>query len=97
MSYYLIRAGVGRTALFIGLRIAVEQAHAEKTVDLVSIVNKMRQQRMKMIQTEVLHLVMKVLATLPLTGAVYLLTQCCTGVGVLWKDRYDTNGYDQDH
>ena len=50
---HLIRAGVGRTALFIALRIAVEQAHAERTVDLVSIVNKMRQQRMKMIQTEV--------------------------------------------
>lgn len=45
-------AGIGRTAVFIGLCMAVEQVKREQSVDLVSIVNKLRQQRMKMIQTE---------------------------------------------
>ena len=46
-------AGVGRTGTFIALDIALEQLEAEKVVDLTGVVNKMRTQRAKMVQTVV--------------------------------------------
>ena len=46
-------AGVGRTGTFIALDMALEQADREGVVDIPGIVNRLRQQRMKMVQTEV--------------------------------------------
>ena len=44
-------AGVGRTGTFIAVDIALEQAMKEGVVDIAGIVNRLRQQRMKMVQT----------------------------------------------
>ena len=44
-------AGVGRTGTFIAMDIALEQAKKEGVVDIAGIVNRLRQQRMKMVQT----------------------------------------------
>uniref|UniRef100_A0A1X7TQU1 protein-tyrosine-phosphatase n=1 Tax=Amphimedon queenslandica TaxID=400682 RepID=A0A1X7TQU1_AMPQE len=44
-------AGVGRTGTFIAIDIALEQAKRERVVDIAGIVNRLRQQRMKMVQT----------------------------------------------
>ena len=44
-------AGVGRTGTFIAVDIALEQAKKEGVVDIAGIVNRLRQQRMKMVQT----------------------------------------------
>ena len=44
-------AGVGRTGTFIAVDIALEQAKKEGVVDIGGIVNRLRQQRMKMVQT----------------------------------------------
>ena len=43
--------GVGRTGTFIAIDIALEQAKREGVVDIAGIVNRLRQQRMKMVQT----------------------------------------------
>ena len=44
-------AGVGRTGTFIAVDIALEQAKKEGVVDIAGIVNRLRKQRMKMVQT----------------------------------------------
>ena len=46
-------AGVGRTGSFIAIDIALEQANKEGIVDIPGIVNRLRQQRMCMVQTVV--------------------------------------------
>ena len=46
-------AGVGRTGTFITLDIALEQANKEEIVDIAGIITRLRQQRTKMVQTEV--------------------------------------------
>ena len=46
-------AGVGRTGTFITLDMALEQAEREGVVDVAGIVKRLRQQRMKMVQTAV--------------------------------------------
>ena len=46
-------AGVGRTGTFIALDLALDQAAKEKAVDLAGIVTRLREQRMKMVQTVV--------------------------------------------
>ena len=46
-------AGVGRTGTFIAVDMALEQAEKEGKVDIAGIVNRLRQQRMKMVQTDV--------------------------------------------
>ena len=43
--------GVGRTGTFIAVDLALEQAKREKVVDIAGIVNRLREQRMKMVQT----------------------------------------------
>ena len=46
-------AGVGRTGTFIAIDGIQEQVEKEKIVDIAGVVNKMRHQRMKMVQTQV--------------------------------------------
>ena len=46
-------AGVGRTGTFIAIDMALEQVERGGTVDIPGVVNRLRQQRMKMVQTEV--------------------------------------------
>ena len=46
-------AGVGRTGTFIAVDMALEQAEKERKVDIAGIVNRLREQRMKMVQTDV--------------------------------------------
>ena len=48
-------AGVGRTGTFIAVDIALEQASKEGVVDIAGIINRLREQRMKMVQTAVSH------------------------------------------
>ena len=47
-------AGVGRTGTFITVDIALEQAEKERKVDIAGIVTRLRQQRMKMVQNQVI-------------------------------------------
>jgi protein tyrosine phosphatase len=44
-------AGVGRTGTFICIDNVLEQIKKEKLVDIAGAINKMRHQRMKMVQT----------------------------------------------
>ena len=46
-------AGVGRTGTFIAIDIILEMAEKEKLVNVSGVIVKMRQQRMKMVQTAV--------------------------------------------
>ena len=46
-------AGVGRTGTFICIDNVLEQVKKEKVVDIAGAINKMRHQRMKMVQTPV--------------------------------------------
>ena len=48
-------AGVGRTGTFIAVDIALEQAKREGVVDIAGIINRLREQRMEMVQTVVSH------------------------------------------
>ena len=48
-------AGVGRTGTFIAVDIALEQARRERVVDIAGIINRLREQRMQMVQTVVSH------------------------------------------
>ena len=48
-------AGVGRTGTFIAVDIALEQASKEGVVDIAGIINRIREQRMQMVQTVVSH------------------------------------------
>ena len=44
-------AGVGRTGTFIAIDLSMEQVKKEGVIDIAGIVNRLRQQRMKMVQT----------------------------------------------
>ena len=46
-------AGVGRTGAFICIDNVLEQIKKEHVVDIAGAINKMRHQRMKMVQTPV--------------------------------------------
>ena len=50
MNCICLSSGIGRTGSFIALDRALQQAE-EGVVDVMGIVNDMRQQRMKMVQT----------------------------------------------
>ena len=64
-------AGVGRTGTFIAIDIALEQAKREGVVDIAGIVNRLRQQRMKMVQTLVSVSIVYYYYVCWLTGTVY--------------------------
>ena len=46
-------AGVGRTGTYITIDAMMEQAKRDKAVDVYGFVSKMRNKRMKMVQTSV--------------------------------------------
>ena len=46
-------AGVGRTGTFICIDNVLDQIKKEEVVDIAGAINKMRHQRMKMVQTPV--------------------------------------------
>ncbi len=46
-------AGVGRTGTFICIDSVLEKIKKERVVDIAGVINKMRYQRMKMVQTPV--------------------------------------------
>ena len=65
-------AGVGRTGTFIAIDLSMEQAKKEGVIDIAGIVNGLRQQRMKMVQTLVrLKLTLLLLLTI---GTIYIST-----------------------
>ena len=50
---FVCSAGVGRTGTFICIDSVLEQIKKEQVVDIAGAINKMRHQRMKMVQNEV--------------------------------------------
>ena len=50
---FFCSAGVGRTGTFIAIDIVLEQAKKEGVVDIAGVINKLRHQRMNMVQTPV--------------------------------------------
>ena len=53
MVLYTCSAGVGRTGTFIVIDNILEQIEKEQVVDIPGAVTKIRQRRMKMVQTHV--------------------------------------------
>ena len=67
----LCSAGVGRTGTFIAIDTILEQVKREGIVDVSGVITKMRQQRMKMVQTPVSIIVIYItIMTSYLSGAV---------------------------
>ena len=48
-------AGVGHTDTYIAVDIGLKQARREGVVDIAGIINRLREQRMKIVQTAVSH------------------------------------------
>ena len=51
--YVSLSAGVGRTGTFITIDHILEQVGREGVVDISGVINKIRRQRMKLVQTVV--------------------------------------------
>ena len=58
-TIYSCSAGIGRTGTFICIDNVLDQIEKEQVVDIAGAINKMRHQRMKMVQTVVstLHVI----------------------------------------
>ena len=66
----MLSAGVGRTGTFIAIDNILEQIEEQKMVDIPKVITKIRQRRMKMVQTQV-----RVLDIHFLVIALYLILQ----------------------
>ena len=53
LIFFLHSAGVGRTGTYITIDAALKMAYAEGHVDISGIVRKLREDRIKMVQTRV--------------------------------------------
>ena len=73
-------AGVGRTGTFIAIDTILEQVEKEKMVDVSGVINKMRNRRMKMVQTAVSDNSVKCLSRgiicSGVTGTVHIYSWC---------------------
>ena len=67
--------GVGVTGVLISIMVGIEQGLSTGGIDVMGLVNKMRSQRMNMIQTEV-HILLFIILLLLLIGAVPVCTLC---------------------
>ena len=56
-------AGVGRTGTFIAIDTVLEQAKKEGVVDIAGVINKLRHQRMQMVQNLVWNISMLLIST----------------------------------
>ena len=65
---YVHSAGVGRTGTFIVIDNVLEQIEKEQVVDIPGAITKIRQRRMKMVQTHVRLLV------IPFTNTVTIVS-----------------------
>ena len=54
-THTLHSAGVGRTGTYIAIDNVLEQIEAEQIVDISGVIVRTRNQRMKLVQTEVIH------------------------------------------
>ena len=54
-THTLHSAGVGRTGTYIAIDNVLEQIEAEQIVDISGVIVRSRNQRMKLVQTEVIH------------------------------------------
>uniref|UniRef100_A0A1X7U806 Uncharacterized protein n=1 Tax=Amphimedon queenslandica TaxID=400682 RepID=A0A1X7U806_AMPQE len=61
-------AGVGRTGTFMAIDMGLQQAEKEGGIDIISIINRMRQQRMFMVQTRARSMIGKLSEQDPETG-----------------------------
>ena len=52
-TFLIYSAGVGRTGIFITIDLVLKQIQNEGIIDIPKIINGLRQQRMKMVQTAV--------------------------------------------
>ena len=77
----LCSAGVGRTGTFIGLDMILEQAHQQKTVDVLATIKRMRTQRVFMVQSLVFtppHIPTTSIHTLTHTNTHHNYSLCCS-------------------
>jgi protein tyrosine phosphatase len=66
---------VGRTGTFIAIDIALEQVKKERIVDIPGIINRLRQQKMKMVQTLVnFHWSLSIQIIMICTGSICVHT-----------------------
>ena len=72
-------AGVGRSGTFIALDIALEQANKDNFVDIPGIINRLREQRGKMVQSFVsmITLPLKYVVLLYCRNSMYLYMMLC--------------------
>ena len=83
---------MGRTGTFITIDNVLEQIEKEQVVDIPGAITKIRQKRMKMVQTHVsialsyhCHIIKISLYTHVCTGSIHIHPRCYPGVSHLWR------------
>ena len=84
---------MGRTGTFIAIDNILEQIEKEQVVDIPGAITKIRQRRMKMVQTHVsivvdlflfAYTVTIVIACIVFVGSIHVHPRCYLGVSHLW-------------